>query len=152
MDRLPEEGQSLEILVTLPVKSDWNKSLKRKSYFPACYRSNAAWIESFRWCILPSIISLLSKTTCIYLYYIILIVWTFKAPTVSLFYSCALISTVVDSLEEQRVMQYEARQSNSSNSVVLAALRTAKKFSFWCPKKDFSMLVYAWDTLKSLQN
>lgn len=39
--RLGDETQSLEILVTLPVKSDWNKSLKRKSYFPACYRGDA---------------------------------------------------------------------------------------------------------------
>lgn len=41
-DRLRKESQSLEILVTLPVKSDWNKSLKGKSYFPACYRGDAA--------------------------------------------------------------------------------------------------------------
>lgn len=41
VDRLGDETQSLEILVTLPVKSDWNKSLKRKSYFPACYRGDA---------------------------------------------------------------------------------------------------------------
>ncbi len=86
VDRSGDETRSLEILVTLPVKSDWNKSLKRKSYFPACYRGDAAWIKSFSQCTLPSIISLLSVTTCLYLYmhYILLKVCTGKALLVRL--------------------------------------------------------------------